>query len=169
MSASLKRKNSDITRAQAAKLLNVSVRTVDRYIRSGKLSSHKINRDIWLNRKDVIELTSQESPGLSTGQVSASEVDNISEIVHTLSTPSNEVVFEKLYHQLQSELKEQRQRLEMANYRVGQLESQLKSSIPLIEHQKEKIQNQTITKWVLILILLTILSLQPLWLLKSFE
>ena len=169
MSTSLKYKNSNITRAQAAELLNVSVRTIDRYIRSGKLSSHKVNRDIWLKKADVVGLTSQQVSSLSTGHTLHSEVDNVSEIVQTLSTPSKDDVFEKLYNKLQIELKEQRQRLEMANYRVGQLESQLKSSIPLIEHQKEKIQNQTITKWVLILILLTILSLQPLWLLKSFE
>jgi hypothetical protein len=52
-------------------------------------------------------------------------------------------VYKKLYEQLQEELKEKEQRLEMANYRVGQLEASLKDSIPLLDYKRDLATEQT--------------------------
>lgn len=194
MSTQKKESSVKISRAEASNLLSVSVRTIDRYIRAGKLSSQKIESAIWLNKKDVLSLAALDKVTLSTPSVSADvhvdtgrqEYVNRSELVDSLSTPSSEnalsnnKIFEELYYKLQEDNKEKQQRLEIANYRVGQLESQIQSSIPLIEHQKhtEKRQEelkklytqllkQTIIKWILILLLLVLLALQPLWFISS--
>lgn len=51
-------------------------------------------------------------------------------------------VYRKLYEQLQEELKEKEQRLEMANYRVGQLEARIKESIPLLDYKRDLANEQ---------------------------
>jgi hypothetical protein len=47
-----------------------------------------------------------------------------------------EGVYKKLFEEQQEELKTKQERLEGANYRVGQLEAMLKEAIPLLEHPK---------------------------------
>lgn len=189
MSTSKNNSVSKISRAEAAKLLSVSVRTIDRYIRSGRLSSQKLDKAIFLSRKEILALATVDKNDVSTASVStAVDVDNLSELVDSVSTPTSEKalpnnkIFEELYYKLQEDNKEKQQRLEIANYRVGQLESQIQSSIPLIEHKKNQedlktlysqftiaqkaLTKQTILKWILILILLILLALQPLWLIS---
>ncbi len=46
-------------------------------------------------------------------------------------------VYKKLYEQLQQDLKEKEQRLEMANYRVGQLEASIKETVPLLDYKRD--------------------------------
>lgn len=176
MGAKKKSEESFVTRAQAAELLGVSTRTVDRYLRGGRLSSQKINRTICLKKGEILKLITRSkvdvsSDYLSTNLSPKSEVDNASEGVQTLSTSEEVSVFEKLYGKLKIELDNQRVITELANKRVHQLEAQLKSSVSILEYQKvqTKSQKEKISKWILILILLILLALQPLWLLKAFE
>ncbi len=99
-------------------------------------------------------------------------------------------VYKKLYEQLQEELKAKEQRLEMANYRVGQLESHLKDSIPLLDYKRDLASEQAekgrlrkdldsrmmeldmslnnfreerFNKRIYLILLFIILLLQPLW------
>jgi len=99
-------------------------------------------------------------------------------------------IYKKLYEQLQEDLKEKEQRLEMAQYRVGQLEAHLKETIPLLEYkrdlsneQAEKAQlrkdldshimeldmsmnnfrEERFNKRIYLILLFIILLLQPLW------
>ena len=53
----------DIDRKMASKLLNVSVRTIDRYIRSGKLPAREVNGRIWLSKGSIEKI---KSPRLVT-------------------------------------------------------------------------------------------------------
>ena len=103
--------------------------------------------------------------------------------------------YKNLYIAQSEELKEKQDRLEIANYRVGQLEAQLKSSVPMLEYHREKyeikreqdelkdqinesknlvsrlsisIKYERFSKRVFLIILLIILALQPLWLLLYF-
>ena len=59
------------------------------------------------------------------------------------SSSNQEEVFKKLFEELQLELKEKEQRLEIANYRVGQLEANLKESVPLLEHNSDLASERT--------------------------
>ena len=100
--------------------------------------------------------------------------------------------FKILFLDLKEELKEKQERLEVANYRVGQLEAQLRNSIPMLEYRQEKyeldkakeelktqlnesntvikrlslgIKYEKFNKRLFLIILLIILALQPLWML----
>jgi len=115
-----------------------------------------------------------------------------SENTKNVKSDSASPLYEKLYQDTKQELNEKIERLEIANYRVGQLEAQLKNSVPLLEYHREisekklekarmieKIESEELTikalssklrfekynKKVLFTILLIIFALQPLWLL----
>jgi len=105
-------------------------------------------------------------------------------------------IYKKLFTELQEEVKEKQERLEVANYRVGQLEAQVRNSIPMLEYHREnyekkkkeeklkkevyessavikrlkyKLKSESLMKRIFIITLLIILSLQPLWLLWIYR
>jgi len=45
-------KNALLSRKEVSKILNVSIRTVDRYVKSGKLETQEIDGRIWINKVD---------------------------------------------------------------------------------------------------------------------
>lgn len=195
-------------RKAAAKLLKVSVRTVDRYIASNRLSIQRRDNRIWLSKENVLEFRDGRqvdtlSADMSIDVDSQNGVDSSSAGVDSLSTPAAKIsanqkarsassIYKKLYEQTHEELKNAQQRLEGANYRVGQLESLVKESVPLLDHQrllgeekaerfqleeevenlrdkveriKSKLKDETLSRKAYLVALFIILLLQPLWLL----
>ncbi len=99
-------------------------------------------------------------------------------------------IYKKLYEELQEELKAKEQRLEMANYRVGQLEARVKDSIPLLDYKRDlageqaekgqirkdldanimelnmslnNFREERFNKRIYLILLFILLLLQPLW------
>lgn len=204
-------KTYNISREKAAKLLSVSKRTVDRYVKSGKYDSRKIDGRVYLAKEDF-ELSKDEKVNSDGGNTFVHPVDTLSgqgvdsenrgvdsvstsvvDTVSTLKNPKKSIknsYYRKLYDEARLEIKEKQERLELANYRVGQLESELRNSVPLLEYHKENIYRQEkekdliqkikstqntlkkvslknrelqLGKKVIFAILIIILSLQPLW------
>jgi len=217
----------NVDRKAASKLLKVSVRTVDRYIKKKVLSAQSVGGRIWLNKEDVVKLGAgsftgaqssyesesiqpvfYETPTIDTNVYQSTPVTSIdilgdnfqrkdedvstSETVKNVKGSSGSQFYEKLYEEAHEELKEKQERLEIANYRVGQLEAQLKNSIPLLEYHREssekklekarmieklehadltikavsqKLKIEKYNKKVVFTVLLIILALQPIWLL----
>lgn len=217
MSTKIEIEKYNLDRKTASKLLKVSIRTIDRYIRSKKLSTQSIDGRIWLDKEEIGQLKSRHSrqsivesvdmsmPKMSTDN-EVDKVDNMEVInqdnVDFMSTKNKNskkiqnAIYKNLYIEIKEEIKEKQERLEIANYRVGQLEAQLKNSMPMLQYHhenysnkqlektlKDKIDEQgfTITKisiklkqerfnkGIFLLILLIILSLQPLWLLLLYK
>jgi len=54
-------KTYNITREVAAKLLNISTRTIDRYIKSGKLSYKKVANKVLMAREEIADLKEEFS------------------------------------------------------------------------------------------------------------
>lgn len=79
-------------------------------------------------------------------------------------------VYKKLYEELKGDMKLFQQRLEGANYRVGQLESQLETSVPLQDHQKLLTGHKTekYNKRILYILLGIILAAQPIWIILTY-
>lgn len=145
-----------IDRKMAARLLKVSIRTVDRYITSKKLSIERNEGRIWLDKKEVQQLRRRQqvdrlnvmsTPKESIDKGLSSEVDMAIDSVDRLSTSeppkkraqgSNSAsnIYKNLYEELREEYRKQQERLEGANYRVGQLESKVSDSVPLLDHQR---------------------------------
>lgn len=108
-----------INRKMAGKLLKVSLRTIDRYIRQGKLLAKEENGRIWLDRKEVMNFPRLK--GIHRKLV----IDQRS--VVALSTQGTQNSMQEFYRDLYGEakkaLEEYQIKLEQANYRIGQLES----------------------------------------------
>lgn len=200
--------NYKIDRKRASGLLNVSLRTVDRYAKSKKLSTVVVDGRVLFNEKEIVAFLGGrqmvDKVDMSTGHLSidnvVEEVDNVDKegqgFVHSVSTSPKKTegesgVYKKLFLELKEELHEKQERLEIANYRVGQLENQIKNSIPMLEYHRENYENkkkeetfkteieerknlieklisqikyEKFSKRIFIIIILIILALQPLWL-----
>lgn len=152
-----------LSRKDAAKILDVSTRTLDRYIRSKKLSSRKKGGAIVLNEEEVENLkvakfqnmhgASPKVSGRAHRHIDSKQAENrtifdadsgeIEEEIPaktkalTNKSAAREQVFEELYDLSRREIREYHNKLEAANYRLGQLETQMKHSVPLLEYQSK--------------------------------
>lgn len=206
-----------LDRKAASKLLKVSIRTVDRYVKQKKVSNRVVSGRIWLDRAEIEGLRQRRYVDMSTPEMSIdtavdnmdegvdSDVDNIDIIdqdyiqnvqTKTRKRSSENKLYKNLYEDLKEEVKEKQERLEIANYRVGQLETQVKNSIPLLEYHREsyankqreekiqtrlksheklfknlasKLKSEKFNKRVFLIVLLITLALQPLWLLLIYR
>ncbi len=213
-------------RKEASEMLGVSTRTLDRYIRKGKLSTRYVSGRIWLSKEEVLGLSSSRSSHYVDGSDNVStvsvSVDSDSQIIDDVSsqvgqaskifqekthsepeisaTPqrisSDTKTYEKIFNELREEVREKQERLEIANYRVGQLEAQIRNCIPMLEYHREnykkkqieeklrgeinqsskvikllnhRVSQQKTLKTIFLAALVIILALQPLWLLSYFN
>lgn len=211
-------KTYNLSRESASRLLKVSIRTLDRHIHSKKLSTQVVDGRIWLNKEEIGSFKQNknrvikvDSVDMSTPEMSIDNgVDTVDDFtvfrpdtVDNMSTrqgrtrPQNQSeTYKNLYNELKLELEEKQGRLEIANYRVGQMEAQIRNSIPMLEYHREKYETkkaedelknrinesdnlakrlslslkyEKFSKRIFLVILLIILALQPLWLLLYFR
>jgi len=205
-----------IDRKGASRLLKVSMRTVDRYIRAKKLSTEQRDGRIWLNRSEINKLRAPESSRqevdtvdseMSIDKTVSTPVDVSIDNDDSLSTPEDSItalkrqnsssdIYKNLFEELQVELRQKQERLEGANYRVGQLEGILKESVPLPEHNrlllseraekqrieaehtslstltaqlKENLKDEKLTRKIFLAFIFLLMLLQPLWLWLSLS
>lgn len=163
-----------ISRKQASEILDVSTRTIDRYIRNKRLNARKKGGSILLSEEELNNLkvatfqnmhgASPDVPGRAHRHVDSvaahedqemrqifdAETGEIEEQMEKIPTEEpamavaqkseREKVFEELYDLSRREIREYHNKLEASNYRLGQLETQMKHSVPLLEfHEKEEI------------------------------
>lgn len=195
-----------LDRNTASKLLKVSVRTLDRYLRDNKLSCSKDDGRIWLSKAEIgdfkhlreerqarriLDRTYSDLSVESGSDNGDFVAGRLSSHVHTGETGAVESVYKALYQEAKNQLEDQQKRLEGANYRVGQLEAELKNTVPMREFQQKEVhylessedmkqrmekvveklketqrqyQIEKYNKFIYLLILLGVLALQPLWL-----
>lgn len=135
----------DFNRKTAAEFLNVSLRTLDRFVQEKRLKSKKIGRFIRFSREDLEKVS---FPATRLAQKTFPEIKEgpeespppIRESPTLFLTPHEQNIYQKLYEELRGEFKEQQKRLEGANYRVGHLEAQLKNAVPLLEFHKNQLE-----------------------------
>lgn len=130
-----------IDRIQASKLLGVSVRTVDRYIKNGKLSAYQKNGRILLKRNDVIDINKnslmiKHRPIVNENQKNVirprprytpPSVREINAVVgnNPYIENSDSPFYKDLYEEAQKRLSEYQRKHEQLIERIGQLESEI--------------------------------------------
>lgn len=145
----------NIDRKTASRLLNVSLRTVDRYLASEKLSHIKSKGRVWLSKDEIVSLYN-ELNNVKTDTVSGSlwhddnddtdmsdtknETDSVyyaEQKTHTENDKEREYDSSELpfYKNLYFETKA---KLEQAVLKISQLESQIATMVPLLEFQKQQ-------------------------------
>jgi hypothetical protein len=152
-----------VDRKTASKLLKVSLRTVDRYVQQGQLSPESRHGRIWFTKADIADFSSRQNrQSRQKGSVKVDKhdsedvyvvdsipvggVDNVDTKVKMKGKKKAETVYKKLYDEVRVKLDEKQERIEAANYRVGQLEAQLKNTVPLLTYEEERVQSQEIQR-----------------------
>ena len=143
-----------VDRIEASKLLKVSTRTVDRYMRKYRFKTRKDGRRVLVKRTDVdkiikehigrlVDINDDNFNELMNGnadKVSSLTIKDVKvkKIKQGAPGSTEERVYKDLYKETKEELKAKQERLEAATYRVGQLEAQTKNMVPMLDFTKKE-------------------------------
>ena len=116
-----------MTRTEGATLLGVSTRTVDRYIRSDRIRTKKIGKQIYLNNEDIDVLRDEDHSTIAALDTDDGET---SEATH------DSVSYETLYHETAKSLEEKEAFVGELTRRISTLEAELKTCITIAEHKR---------------------------------
>lgn len=134
-----------MTREQAAQELGVSTRTIDRYVKGGKLAYKKIANKIFLDEKDI---QSMKNEFQSLHQSSTTELVNDGSSSKTGAIVSNEklekIIDEKIdkfflvFQEKDRMLEEKNKVIFMLQQRVSELENKIGSMVALPDYNEQK-------------------------------
>jgi excisionase family DNA binding protein len=137
-----------ITREAAAQSLGISTRTIDRYIRNGKLSYKKVANKVLLEKEEVRALQNDFAAlhqEFDSEVISSSSMETRSSTPLAASNPQLEAIIDQKIEKFFLVFKEKDKMMEEKNkiifvlqQRIGELESELKHMIALPDYTKEK-------------------------------
>lgn len=137
-------KTYNVTREVASKSLNISTRTIDRYIKSGKLSYKKIANKVLLAKEEVISLKQEFATlrqELNTEIISQTSSNNTS---MTNKGDMENVIDQKvekfflIFKEKEKMLEEKNKVIFVLQQRVSELENKIQHMIALPDYNKEK-------------------------------
>lgn len=135
-------KRYTVTRNQAANLLWVSTRTIDRYVKSGKLSYKKVANKVILNEEELRILQNEFS---SLRQEVSTELigDRNLSVKPASDMSSLDEKLDKFYlifQEKDKQIDEKNKIIFMLQQRIGELEAKIQTMIALPDYNKEKQQ-----------------------------
>jgi len=138
-------KRYTVTRTQAASLLWVSTRTIDRYVKSGRLSYKKIANKVILNEEELKILQNEFSSlrqEISTELIWEGEKKSISvRPVSDMATLDEKLdKFYLIFQEKDKQIEEKNKIIFMLQQRIGELEAKIQTMIALPDYNKEKQQ-----------------------------
>ncbi len=149
--------NFTITREQASAELGISTRTIDRYVRSGKLAYKKVANKILLNVDDIKTLKKDfDMLHQNTTSEIVSDESSSSKSSRSLSTGGDTSALEKVidekidkfflvFQEKDRMLEEKNKVIFMLQQRVGELENKIQTMVALPDYNEQK-QLATIEK-----------------------
>lgn len=137
-----------VDRIEASKILKVSTRTVDRYMRKYRLKTRKDGRRVLIKRVDIdkiiqdqighlVDLVNESAGKSETTNLTVKDV-KVESIKAGSREPIENQIYKELYTEVKTDLKEKQDRLEAATYRVGQLESEVKNMVPVLDFSNKE-------------------------------
>ncbi len=139
-------KTYNVTREVAAKSLNISTRTIDRYIKNGKLSYKKVANKVLLAKEEVV-LLKQEFATLH--QELNTEIINQTSSTGTTTNLANKNDMESaidqkiekfflIFKEKEKMLEEKNKMIFVLQQRVSELETKIQHMVALPDYNKEK-------------------------------
>lgn len=119
----------NIDKIKWAEMLGISIRTLDRYIRKGRIRSQKIKKKVYLHNEDIKILMQwwlQENYEIINK-------NNNSSIINKQSFWTN---YQQLYESSIKTIEKKDEIIQDLSYKIGNLQSDLKNSISLLEYKK---------------------------------
>lgn len=158
--------NEYVDRQTAARILNVSTRTLDRYLRKDILGYKKKQHRILIKKSDIddyinkykvdnvvdiadkVNLHFQDQSDLFEEE--AEQEKQATTMLSQIENAQPGSIYKNLYYEFKQDLNQKMERLELANYKLGQLETQMQNMIPVMDHKKKmdefKAMSQKITQ-----------------------
>lgn len=137
-----------ITRQQAAEKLWVSTRSIDRYVKSGKLRSKKEGKIIYIHSSDIANLSSEGNdtkPEVIIPKETKQTYSEAPSYTQAAKQQSNEVMdpqaratLEKIYLDMKSDIKVKDQAIQDLSIKLGQAQEVAKNSVSLVEFKKSQ-------------------------------
>lgn len=139
-------KTYNVTREVAAKSLNISTRTIDRYIKSGKLSYKKIANKVLLAKEEVIALKQEFATlhqELSSEIINQSNTQSSTTNLANKGTVDNNIdqkieKFFLIFKEKEKMLEEKNKMIFVLQQRVTELETKIQHMVALPDYNKEK-------------------------------
>ena len=135
-------KTYNVTREVASKSLNISTRTIDRYIKSGKLSYKKIANKVLLAKEEVISLKEEFATlhqELNTEIINQSNTTGLANKGNTEDVIDQKVEkFFLIFKEKEKMLEEKNKVIFVLQQRVSELENKIQHMIALPDYNKEK-------------------------------
>jgi predicted site-specific integrase-resolvase len=135
-------KHYSITRDRASILLGISTRTIDRYIKSGKLSYKKIANKVLLAKEELDILQAEFSnlrQEVSTELVSEQVVKPLVNQALDISMIEEKIdKFALIFKEKDKMLEEKNKIIFMLQQRIGELETKIQHMVALPDYTKEK-------------------------------
>lgn len=134
----------NVDRKEASDYLKVSERTVDRYIRGGKLTFKKVGHHVYLSKEELEALKNTLVQNVEEISIVHENKPQEQKAVATIDLSSanykdvENQVYKNLYENTKQELDKKQREVEMLNYRLGKIEFEIKNTVPLLEYSKEK-------------------------------
>ncbi len=133
-----------LTRQEAAILLNISTRSVDRYIKSWKIRAKKEWRIVLLNEEDVDNIKTWDKKielkqEIITPEEQIKEKEKIKQkekISLTKNSFENDDKLNFIYEDLRNEIKQKDKKIETLSLQLWKMEEIVKNSISMIEYKK---------------------------------
>lgn len=126
-----------IKRTQAAEMLWVSTRSIDRYIKSWKLRSEKKWKNIYINTNDIKNLSNNTE---NTQEVIIPKIDNQEKNIdkNLVETKPEADKPNYIYKELIDTINRKDKKIEELSIKLGNAEQIVKNSISLIEFKKSQ-------------------------------
>lgn len=127
----------NITRQDAADMLKISTRSIDRYIKSWKLRAKKEGKIIYIHNSDI-ESLSGESSGKQEVIIPTlkKQVENF--MTSSPAPKENSGTLEKIYADLRSEIQKKDSLIQDLSLQLWQSQEIAKNSISLVEFKKSQ-------------------------------
>lgn len=121
-----------ITREQASELLGISTRSIDRYIKWGKLRSQKNGKIVYINKQDIDNLTGD---GKNKHEIIIKDIKSSQE-TQTKPIVNNTHWINMIFDSLKREIKKKDEEINELHNKIGKMEEVVKNSISLVEFKK---------------------------------
>ncbi len=139
----------NVTREQAANVLGISTRTVDRYVKSGKLSYKKVSNKVLLAKEEIVEMKQDftamrqevNTEIISWDAGTAKAVSNTDmSVKSSLEDSINEKIdkFLLVFKEKDNIIEEKNKVIFLLQKRIGELETKIETMVALPDYTQEK-------------------------------
>jgi len=134
-----------LTRQEAAIILNISTRSVDRYIKSWKIRAKKEWRIVLLNEEDVENIKIWDNKKIELNQViitpeeqkiQEKELEEKQKVAITKNQENK--ILDNIYEDLKTEIQKKDAKIERLSLQLWKMEEIVKNSISMIEYKKSQ-------------------------------